>query len=258
MPDGAQTITNFRVEWPQPWEIAYHQLREYKRCSLRFFFTHVLGLRSASKATPSSRTQDSLYDLIRWTAATRPDGCPPVAEILKKFHEIWQVKGPVDHAYAEEYKQIALEIVNVLIATGEGYTFQPSESLPIELDGGRITVRPDEIAVSVEGKITLRRIRTGHKRVEEYDDLEYALYALAGRARFGDDLLIRALHLADRIDENVPIDPTVMAKNRQASQTILADIRAGKFRAKLDPFVCPRCPHFFICPATPKGELKLS
>jgi hypothetical protein len=37
-----------------------------------------------------------------------------------------------------------------------------------------------------------------------------------------------------------------------------AAIGAGAFPPKTDAVTCPRCPHFFICPASPKGPLTLS
>ena len=46
-------------------------------------------------------------------------------------------------------------------------------------------VEPDELAELPDGTVALRRVRTGHKRGDEYDRLEYALYQFAADAQFG-------------------------------------------------------------------------
>jgi hypothetical protein len=39
---------------------------------------------------------------------------------------------------------------------------------------------------------------------------------------------------------------------------MLAGIAAGRFPPEINAVVCPRCPHFFICAATPTGPLSLA
>ena len=46
------------------------------------------------------------------------------------------------------------------------------------------------------------------------------------------------------------------AKGRR-SDLMLKNIAAGLFPTDIDSVTCPRCPHFFICSATPKGRLVL-
>jgi hypothetical protein len=37
----------------------------------------------------------------------------------------------------------------------------------------------------------------------------------------------------------------------------MQSIRAGSYPPKPDDFSCPRCPHFFYCPALPEGVVPL-
>jgi DNA helicase II / ATP-dependent DNA helicase PcrA len=103
----------------------------------------------------------------------------------------------------------------------------------------------------------LRRVRTGRKSRDEYDRLDYALYHLAARARYGAAYVVGALHLPDESAETVGISPTKMNNRRTKSDAMLADITAGRFPPDVDAVRCPRCPHFFICAATPRGPLTL-
>jgi hypothetical protein len=38
---------------------------------------------------------------------------------------------------------------------------------------------------------------------------------------------------------------------------MLKNIAAGEFPVEIDAVTCPRCPHFFVCAAAPKGPLKV-
>ena len=120
---------------------------------------------------------------------------------------------------------------------------------------GRVIVEPDEMAELPDGVVVLRRVRTGYKRSDEYDRLDYSLYHLAGQAHFGGGFAVEALHLSDDITETVAIKAKKAASNRDKSEEMMTDIAAGWFPPKADSVRCPRCPHFFICDATPKGPL---
>jgi hypothetical protein len=109
-----------------------------------------------------------------------------------------------------------------------------------------------------DGTTVLRRVRTGYRTKEEYDGLEYTLYHLAGAAHFGGGFVVEALHLTDEKMEAVAITTRKLDNRRDAADEMLAGIAAGAFPPKLDAVTCPRCPHFFICPATPIGPLTLS
>ena len=101
----------------------------------------------------------------------------------------------------------------------------------------------------------LRRVRTGSKRRDEYDRLEYSLYHLAAAARYGAAYGVEALHLTDEHVETVAVSPTKMENRRGKSEDMVAGITAGHFPPARDAVRCPRCPHFFICAATPRGPL---
>ncbi|EQD58135.1 UvrD/REP helicase, partial [mine drainage metagenome] len=116
---------------------------------------------------------------------------------------------------------------------------------------------PNELAELPDGTVVVRRVRTGYKRSDEYDRLEYALYHLAARSQFGGQAVVHALHLTDETAEPVVISATKLRNRREKSNAILAGITAGVFPTEVDAVTCPRCPHFFICAAAPPGPLKL-
>ena len=173
------------------------------------------------------------------------------------FEEIWRARGPIEHAFSDEYRRLASRLVATLVRAGAGRRPIEPRSLPFDLPNGRVMVEPDEIAELPDGTLALRRIRTGKKRVGEYDRLEYALYQFAAAAQFGGTAVVHALHLTGETAEPVTITPRKLGNRRTKTDRMLGQIAAGSLPPKPDGVVCPRCPHFFICPSIPQGSLAL-
>jgi hypothetical protein len=147
--------------------------------------------------------------------------------------------------------------VRALVQLGAGKRFRKTEPLAIDFPKGRVLVQPDEMTELPSGTVVLRRVRTGYKRSDEYDHLDYTLYHLVGRAQYGDGYVVEALHLTDESVETVTISAAKIKNRRMKSEEMLAGIVAGSFLPAINAVTCPRCPHFFICAATPRGPLTL-
>jgi hypothetical protein len=199
-----------------------------------------------------------LYDLIRWLGETRVTGEPTLAAAEAAFEAIWQDRGPLDHGFAPDYRRLASRLIAALVKSGAGRRFRDAEPIALDLPNGRVIVEPDEIAELPNGTVVLRRVRTGYKRTDEYDRLDYTLYHLAGQSRFGAAFTVEAIHLTDDTVETVTITAQKMSNRRASSDAMLAKIAKGLFPPEVDSVTCPRCPHFFVCDAIPKGLLTLS
>lgn len=257
-PERASTLGPIAIAWPEDWALTDSRLGAYEKCPRRFFYTHVLGLGGARKPTAFSRTHDCLYDLLRWLADARQTSTPTLAEVEAAFESIWEQRGPADHAFAADYRRLAGRLVVALIDAGAGRRFREAQPLAIDFANGRVLVEPNELAELSDGTVVVRRVRTGYKRSDEYDRLEYTLYQLAAQAQFGAGVVVQALHLTDGSAEPVTLSGTKLGNRRAKSETMLAGIAAGDFPVEIDAVTCPRCPHFFICAATPGGDLDLT
>jgi DNA helicase-2/ATP-dependent DNA helicase PcrA len=258
LPPGAPTLEAIVITRTSTWSFTDRRMASYQKCPRRFFYTHILGLGGGRKATAFTRTQDCMYELIRWLSEARRDGEPTLTDAETAFEEIWNEKGPVDHGFAPEYRRLASRLVGALIRSGAGRRFRNAEPIAFDLRNGQVVVEPNELAELPDGSVILRRVQTGYKRSDEHDKLDYALYRLAGNARFGDSVIIEAVYLTDDTVEEVPFTDRKLNNRRAETDQMLADIAAGLFPVNVDPVTCPRCPHFFICPATPHGPLALA
>lgn len=257
LPPGAPRPEPIQVRYPDGWAVSDHRLELYQKCPRRFFYTHVLGLRSARKRTSFSSTHDCLYEIIRWMSEKRLDGEPTLAETEAAFEAIWRERGPRIEAYTADYRKLATRLVAALVRSGAGRRFRKAEPLAIDFPNGRVIVEPNEIAQLPDGSIVLRRLRTGYRTQQEYDGLEYTLYHLAGTAHFGRSYAVEAVHLTDEVIEVVSITQKKLDNRRAETNDMLAGIRSGHFPTELDPVGCPRCPHFFVCPSAARGPLAL-
>lgn len=246
------------LHFPVHWDVDSGGISLYERCPRRFFYTHVLNLGAAQQPTAFSGTHGCLRDFAAWLVDARVTAAVDPDTAAAEFERIWQAKGPVAHAFAREYRAIADRLVAALMRLGTDVHFRASEALVIELPSGRVVIKPDEMAERRDGTTVVRRVRTGSRRKDEVERLEYSLYQLAAREKFGERFALEVLHLADEDLEVMQIPSKTVESRRVKASEFRADIAAGRFPPKLDAVACPRCPHFFICAATPAGPLSLA
>lgn len=258
LPAGAMKIRTINVSMPDDWVLTDGRITSFEGCARRFFYTHILGLGSARKMTSFSRTHDCIYGLMRWLKDERLGGNPTLEDMQSKFEMIWADRGPVGLAYEAEYKRLADRFVVNLQRAGDGREFLASKKLPIKFANGLVHVEPSEIARLEDGRVSVRRVRTGSRRSDEYSRLEYALYILAAESEYGPNVRVEALHLTDNQSEDVPMTPRVRATRAKTCDTLVSQIASGQFEPNVDAVSCPRCPHFFICASAPDGNLSIS
>lgn len=257
LPADAPKPQPLEIAFPQDWAASDRSIELYQKCPRRFFYTHVLGLKGGRKPTAFSRTHDCLYEIIEWLAEARLEGDPNLVQTEAQFEKIWDERGPKDHAFAPDYRSLSSRLVESLVRHGAGRRFRKSEPLAIDFASGRVIVEPNEMATLSDGTVVLRRVRTGYKTQTEYDGLEYTLYHLAGAGHFAGRYAVEALHLTDGTLEPADVSDTKLANRREETEAMLAGISKGSYPPEIDAFTCPRCPHFFICPAAPTGPLDL-
>jgi DNA helicase II / ATP-dependent DNA helicase PcrA len=251
--------TNIRVTLPGDWSLTDRRVVSYERCPRRFFYTHVLGIGTARRATSFERTHSCIYELIDWLSQARLTATPSREETHNAFDEIWKRRGPTDPAYAADYLNLARNLVDGLIEAGAGRRFREAEPLALDFANGRVLVEAAEIAERADGVIVVRRIRSGHRGEKEFEKLEYFLYQRAAIQHFGARTVVEAIHLTDNEAVEVPRLSTTQVTNRvKKTEILLGGINGGAFDPLPDAFTCPRCPHFFICAATPDGDLDIS
>lgn len=233
------------------------QISLYGSCARRFFYTHILQIGGRREATAYML----MHEAVRTVLRTIIDGEVQSAsneqpDLERQIDDAFSAHNLVEHGYVDDYKVIALDMANYYLSARNAYTPEPIAEVSLSFDGGHITVRPDDMLTKeAEGSRTLRRVRTGHYRSSESDDVVAAALMLAARQEYS-NAVAELVHLADQESRPLGLSDRVLQNRGKKLNDFLQYIRMGRFPTAPSTRICPNCPAFFICGPTPSGTLE--
>ncbi|WP_119309827.1 UvrD-helicase domain-containing protein [Cohaesibacter haloalkalitolerans] len=229
------------------------QIALYESCPRRFFYTHVLQVGGRRTATAFMH----LHEAIRAVVGLVISSDTPLTEEALRGHTAAALaaEGLAEHGYNAEFRDLALEMLRFLLRNRADAVGEPPTGLSIDFGEEEITFRPDEILVRPDGVRSVRRIRTGHMRSVEKKDVGAAALILAVRQAFP-GAVAQLVHLSDGDTHDLSLSDRELAGRKEKLTKFLAEIRGGRFPAKVSFRTCPNCPAFFICGPVPVGPLK--
>jgi len=262
-PDGAATwkrrepaIEPARIAPPTELPVFTERaLGVYLDCPRQFYYEFALGL--------SGRRQDSaylqfhlcVYRTLRWINEEISSGREITADTLRqKLDEIWDAHGPREHLYEAIYRGEAEKMIKRAFRRRSGSRGRALDvEWEIPLTYGKVTLKPDHVEILEEGTNSvalIQRMRTGRRSKTESDKEIYALYQ---RAAQESDLQaqsrIQILYLATDEVEDVEMSARKIDSRLEKYDAAMAGILQEQFHPTPDDRRCPRCPHYFICPA---------
>lgn len=223
----------------------------YESCPRRFLYTHLLQVGGRRQATAFMKMHEAVRTVCQAIfEAGHTHDWERELEAAFVEHELHE------HGYANEYLAMAKAMLQFFLASRDGTVVESTQALSLVFGDQQIAVRPDEILVK-DGIRTLRTIRTGHAPRKEPKDVGTAAFLLAVQRVFP-GAIAELVYLADGQIKPLSLTPKQLAGGHSKLDTMLADIRAGHFKAESSEYTCPRCPAFFVCGATPPGTLHKS
>lgn len=263
-PDGPITWprTDDTVEAPSPPAplAGYHPafrvelLDLYLRCPRQCYYEHRLGLGGQREASAYVQFHQCVYAVLRWLQAERGAGREVgEAAALARLAEVWQEQGPLGHAYEGEHRRAAEAMVARAVghARGGRRWLVPGE-WEVPLEHGRARLTPDHVEVEAgePPRVTVRRLRTGRPSQSEPEKDVYALYQVGAERAFPDaERKVEVLYLSTDERQEVRLSPRQVATRLERYDRAIAGILRGEFPPAPSERDCPRCPHYFICPA---------
>jgi hypothetical protein len=227
------------------------QIALYESCARRFFYTHLLQIGGRRTLTDFMRMHEAVRTVFEGIVA----GTIPVDNLEARIGTECDAQGLADHGYATDYQAFAVTMIRFFLSTRQGLRAEAPVALRLAFADQEIIVRPDDVLVRGDGRRILRRVRTGHRRAAEADDVGAAAFLLAARETFP-DAEVELIYLADQETIALNLSPKKLATRQTKLASFLADIEAGSFPASPSAWTCPGCPAFFICGATPPGTLR--
>lgn len=229
------------------------QMSLYESCPRRFFYTHILQVGGRRRVTPFMQ----MHEVVRAIYQRVIDGTVQVSDDAS-FHvhirEAMIVSGLAEHGYATHYQAFAVQLVRYFASSRAGHTAEVASDLSITVGGDQIVVRPDDVLIRPDGRRTLRRVQTGHRRSEEAKDVGAAAFVLAAKQAFP-DAVVEMVHLADEETQAFELSQKELQNREMKLGNYIAQVRAGDFCPEPSSRGCPGCPAFFVCGALPDGSL---
>lgn len=222
----------------------------YESCGRRFLYTHLLQVGGRRRMTSFTNMHDAVREVYKSIVdAANVGNYDCEASIDAAFIKV----GLHEHGYADEYREIARSMLTYFLESRAGAAYQAPTALQVTLGNCHVEVRPDDIIVR-DGKCTLRRVKTGHARSGDQDDVNAAAFILAARKHFP-HADIELVYLADEIAVPLTLTEKKLTTRQERLIKVFSNISAGLFEANQSELSCPNCPAFFVCGPTPSGIL---
>lgn len=232
------------------------ELDVYIKCPRKYFYESVVGLSSGREDSAYGSFHRCVYGLLRWMREERDAG-RDVDEnsALGRLRELWNSRGPVGHPYEEIYRRNAEKMAALAVGLfSESAQGGASPEWEVILEYGRVKLVPDHVEPPGETEDApplVRRIRTGRPSSGEARKDLYALYQKAADEAYPEtEPRIERLYLSTGETEDARIGRASTMNGRIKNyDKAMAGIQQGDFTAKPNDHECPRCSHYFICPA---------
>lgn len=226
----------------------------YMDCPRKYFYQFELGLSGHRDDSSYVQFHRCVYDVLRWLQQERAAGrFPDEASVRTTLDSIWKDKGPVGHHLEQRYREKADDMLRIVVHQGPTTGSKPGEfDYEIKLKYGRIAFTVDYAEVIDDGRhssILMRRHRTGRPTKTE-DKPIYALYlATMQQVNKGRKTKLEVLFLSTNETKEIILKPQKIDTDLKKYDNAMIGILTNQFEPDPDERKCPRCPHYFICPA---------
>ncbi|HEX8584226.1 MAG TPA: UvrD-helicase domain-containing protein [Allosphingosinicella sp.] len=229
------------------------QITLYDSCARRFFYTYILQIGGRRTMTAFMHMHEAVRRVTE-AIIKNPNLIECDADVDRLVVDSCNEGELATHGYAADYHELAKTMVRYFLTSRESHSTETPSVLRIAFGAEEIYVRPDDVLVDAQGARKLRRVRTGHLRSAEHEDVGAAAFILAARATFP-DAVVELVHLSDQTTTPLDLTSKKLEGRRTKLTKFLAHIRSGHFPADPSYRTCPGCPAFFICGTTPAGTL---
>ena len=223
----------------------------YLRCPRQFFYESVLGLSRKREDSGYVQFHRCVYGVLRWIADECASRQPPdEAAALAYLAEVWEEQGPHGHVFEELYRDSADTLVRR--ATNRPFKSRGSVTRPqweVQVRLGRVRFAPDHVEILEDGSEIVERLRTGRPTKSETRKDIYALYAAAAQdAESRVPRIVQVRYLTTDQVEPIDLKPKTIETRLNHYNEAIGGILRKDFSPRPDDRICPRCPHYFICP----------
>lgn len=247
----------------KPVELSVSAIEAYQRCPRQYAYSTVYRFKGDEDAyqlfwQATQRTvealQTQLQDVKNGDHHTLH--APSRQEIQELYTQHWQTLGGHTSPFAALYEQHGHEIVESIrrtLVTQQEVAWKTRPAYDVEIAGRKVNVTIDRVEASQQAgePVKFVRARYGKRKEKPSAETRELLYTMAYRKQHpGQNVELHSHNMST--GEIVPITMTPK-KEQSLYDEIERSIQAmerNEFPAQpAEPFRCPTCPFFIICPA---------
>jgi len=230
-------------------------IEAYQRCPRQYAYRHIYHFQSEEGAYQLfwQATQNTIADVSKQLQASKESQAVPSQQAVRDLYDRhWQSLGGSALPFAALYEQHGHEIVESIrrdLCSREDVKWELRQDYTVDIAGQTVQVPVDRVEASTPVKFT--RMRYGKHKEKPVADTREVLYACAYHQAYpGQPVELHSHNLST--GETMPI--TMTPKKEQSlydevERALLSMERNAYPAQPAEPFRCPTCPFFFICPA---------
>ncbi|HKF37164.1 MAG TPA: PD-(D/E)XK nuclease family protein, partial [Ktedonobacteraceae bacterium] len=244
------------IEAVKPKTLTISALGTYQRCPRQYMYGTVYGFRGeeATYRLFWNAVQNTLEALKSQLEANQED-FPTQEEAQLLYTHYWQEWGGHTFPFATLYERHGHEVTELvrrrLLERGDT-SWQLRQNFTVDIAGRTIEVAVDRVEAPAQAGEPMRlvRARFGKRKEKPTASTRELLYARASRQYHPGrnfELLVHNMSTGETLQVKLT-EKREQSLYDELEQAIL-DLERNEFPPKPDPFLCPNCSFFLICPA---------
>jgi DNA helicase-2/ATP-dependent DNA helicase PcrA len=233
-------------------------IETYQRCPRQYMYGTIYGFRGEDttyrlfwKATQG--TLEALKNKLE--APEGAAGFPTQEETQELYTRYWRELDGHTFPFAKLYERHGHEVTELirrqLLARGDA-SWQLRQNFTVDIAGRTIEVAVDRVEAPAQAGESMKFVRTrfGKRKEKPGATTRELLYARASRQHHPGqkiELLVHNMSTGETFQVKLT-EKKEQSLYNELEQAILG-LEKNEFPPKPDPFVCPGCPFFLICPA---------
>jgi len=246
------------IEAMKPKMLTSSAIETYQRCPRQYMYGTIYGFRGEDTTYRLfwKATQGTLEALKNKLEAPKgAEGLPTQEETQELYTRYWRELGGHTFPFAKLYERHGHEVTELirrqLLVRGDA-SWQLRQNFTVDIAGRTIEVAVDRVEAAAQAGESMKFVRTrfGKRKEKPGATTRELLYARASRQHHPGqkiELLVHNMSTGETFQVKLT-EKKEQSLYNELEQAILG-LEGNEFPPKPDPFVCPGCPFFLICPA---------
>ncbi|GCE14356.1 UvrD-helicase domain-containing protein [Tengunoibacter tsumagoiensis] len=259
LPFSSQPSDEFVKAMRSP-TLSINAIEAYQRCPREYAYNSIYHFTSDENTyrlfwQATRNTVEELQQQLEKASEESHQRIPTQEEIQELYSQHWNALGGPEALFAPLYEEHGHEVVEQVrqrLTVQHNLIWKLHQSVKVDVGGQKIHVTIDRIEEAEQSGEATKYIRTsfGKRKEKPTAGTRELFYTLGYRQQYpGQNVELYSHNMST--GETTPI--TISSKKElslyESVKQAIEGLEQQQFPAQPDPFRCPTCPFFFICPA---------